>query len=113
MGQGETQNDKTDRRSKPPERRKSEQTISHKNQEMGRKNSQNAMDSSRSINNLGKESNIVTQKSEEDLAAQEEEAEKRKPWKKRKLFQDNDHSDGLAEKRIKFDESSKSPDSQE
>jgi len=57
--------------------------------------------------------NATSPTPQDDLAAEEERAERRKPWKKRKRVQESEHEDSSVEKKSKCEDSNESPDCQD
>jgi len=57
--------------------------------------------------------NATSPTPEDDLAAEEERAEMRKPWKKRKRVQESEHEDTSIEKKSRCEDSNESPDCQD
>merc|ERR1712117_902150 len=56
--------------------------------------------------------NATSPTPQDDLAAAEERAERRKPWKKRKRVQESELEDSSIEKKSKGEDSNESPDCQ-
>merc|ERR1712106_396493 len=113
-----TQQNRLDRMSEQAECKKLDE-AEMKYQEKTEKYNRVSEESPRSTGTPSSESfesitpNTTSPTPEDDLAAEEERAERRKPWKKRKRVQERDLEQSSPEKTAKMEDSNESPDCQD